>query len=51
MVAAIAPDHRVALVEDWQRSLPPEIYTQLTGYLRDGLPPAMWTELNESVAL
>jgi hypothetical protein len=51
MVAAIAPDHRVALIEDWQRSLPPEIYAQLTGYLREGLPPAMWTELNERVAI
>ena len=51
MVAAIALDHRVALVEDWQRSLPAERYAQMIGYLRGGLPPDMWTELTARVAL
>jgi hypothetical protein len=51
MAAAIAPDHRVALVEDWQRSLPPERSAQLIGYLRDGLPADMWTALTERVAV
>jgi hemerythrin-like domain-containing protein len=51
MAAAIASDHRVALVEDWQRSLPAERSEQLIGYLRDGLPPDMWSELTARVAL
>jgi hypothetical protein len=51
MAAAIAPDHRVALVQDWQRSLPAERSEQLIGYLRDGLPPDMWSELTARVAL
>jgi hypothetical protein len=51
MAAAIASDHRVALVEDWQRSLPPERSEQLIGYLRDGLPPDMWSELTARLAL
>ena len=51
MVAAIALDHRVALVEDWQRSLPAERYAQMIGYLRAGLPPDMWTALTARVLL
>ena len=51
MVAAIALEHRVAMIEDWQRTLPPEFYAQIIGYLRAGLPPDSWAELTARVAV
>jgi hemerythrin superfamily protein len=49
MIGAISPEHRVAAVRDWQATLPPEVVTMLVGFLRAGLAPDVWSDLEARV--
>jgi hypothetical protein len=49
MIGAISPEHREAAVRDWQATLPPEVVTMLVGFLRMGLAPDVWSDLQSRV--
>jgi len=49
MIGAVSPEHRVAAVRDWQATLPPEVVTMLVGFLRAGLAPDAWSDLEARI--